>query len=651
MIKLFSIFFLILLPGIFIYSYAEDPGKLEEEIGQLLKDKYGYGSTTTLIGINNPVSDEVTDEQYIKGLKKLKIALQKTQNIRDFKNIGYIYISSRETIDTYKGITGNTNLYFPIDKPPEAWIELLSSDPENEPEYQKYIREQKEIVEEKLKEQFGEWYNFHKAGKKILCEHQESFQDTEKIKEIVSKLTGKSVANVRYDDSYGKKLYIRFSNPPPARIEIAVFTEERGSYVLIDNKKAGAYFNFNKLAISLFTVGCNLREARTWKYDSEGNLWRRRWLDKNGDIEKTVFVNRRVMSLTEIYCLHNHPNKSFEEILDVANDMDRVLVTILDSGVDYNHPELAYKIARPDETSLKTIKNQLAKLNLERDAIQEKFDQRGKIGKFFHRKAYEAKMASINEDIKETEKKLAEEEKMSAVGWDFEENDAQPYDYAEDIYSTVAGYDHGTHVAGIAAQGSDEIAILPIRYPKSDKEWFYEAIQYVHARGSRIVNVSIGSDDKEDWEEFGKAVEDHPDMLFVVAAGNEERDIDIEPSYPPSFDHSNILVVAAIDENGELADFSNYGKSSVDIAAPGEDILSLEPEGSTGEKSGTSMAAPHVTRVAAKIKAINPQLTPRQIIAIIRDSVEKTPELQMKLKYGGVVDEDRALELARTGLN
>ena len=384
--------------------------------------------------------------------------------------------------------------------------------------------------------------------------------------------------------------------------------------------------------------------------DFEGKLWKRRWLDADGDIEKTAFVNRKVMSLSEIYCFHDHPNKSFEEILDMANDVDKVLVTILDTGVDYNHPALAYKIARPDESTLRTLRNQLAKLKLEKDSIQERFEQRSKVGKFIHGIAYKAKLAIITKDIIETEEKLAEVEKMSAVGWDFQENDAKPYDYNDHFFNIGETYDHGTHVAGIAAQGADDIAILPVRHPGADKERFYEAIQYAHARGSRIVNISLGSDDKEYWENLSRAIEDHPDMLFVVSAGNDGRNIDILPRYPSSFEHPNMLVVAAIDENGELADFSNHGKSSVDIAAPGEDILSTEPEGSTGEKSGTSMAAPYVTRVSAKVKAINPRLTPRQIIAIIRDSVEKIPELQMELKYGGIVNEDRALELAQSSL-
>ena len=647
MIK-FSALLFFLLQGMLIYSYAEDRRELEEEIEQLLKDKYDW-STTENFSIKNYALYKVTDDQYIEGLKKLKTALQKTENVQSFRNVGSILLSNQETVSSYN-VKGKIYLYFPVKRPPEAWIELLSSDPENEPELQKY----KTSIEQKLKEQFGDWYNFHKAGEKILCEHKSSLRDTEKITKIASRLIGKSVVDVElaHDYNYKRYILINFSDPPPARIEILVdsFRFKKVSYVQIDNKEDGLFSKGGELTKSWFTADCNFIEAEIWEYDSEGNLWRKHWLDADGDIEKTVFVNRKVMSLPEIYYLHDHPNKSLEEALDVANGVDRILVTILDSGVDYNHPELAYKIVRPDETSLKTIKNQLAKLRSQRDAIQERFERRSKIGKLVHGLVYKAKLSSITKDIRETEERLAEEEKMSAVGWDFEDDDAQPYDYVDDIFSIIAGYDHGTHVAGIAAQGSDDIAILPVRYPGEKKERFYQAIQYSHARGSRIVNISLGSNDIDDWEALDRAMEDHPDMLFVVSAGNDGQNIDVWPRYPASLDHFNMLVVAATNENGELADFSNYGKSSVDVAAPGEDILSTEPEGSTGEKSGTSMAAPYVTRVAAKIKAINPRLTPRQIIAIIRNSVEKTPELQMKLKYGGIVNENRALELARFSL-
>ena len=110
-------------------------------------------------------------------------------------------------------------------------------------------------------------------------------------------------------------------------------------------------------------------------------------------------------------------------------------------------------------------------------------------------------------------------------------------------------------------------------------------------------------------------------------------------------------MVAATNERGELAHLSNYGKVSVDLAAPGVDIPILKSGGGEEVSSGTSYSAPYVANIAAKIKKVNPRLTPRQIIAILRDSVDKTSELQTKVKYGGIVNERRALDLAQSTVN
>ena len=123
------------------------------------------------------------------------------------------------------------------------------------------------------------------------------------------------------------------------------------------------------------------------------------------------------------------------------------------------------------------------------------------------------------------------------------------------------------------------------------------------------------------------------------------------PIIPAEYEHPNMLVVASVDENNDLSYFSNYSKTKVDVAAPGEDIDSPTPENTRGKNSGTSMAAPYVTRVAAKVKFINPELTPRQVISIIRDSVTPVDDLQFKVKYGGVVNEEKALEIAKGTLN
>ncbi len=251
----------------------------------------------------------------------------------------------------------------------------------------------------------------------------------------------------------------------------------------------------------------------------------------------------------------------------------------------------------------------------------------------------------------EHESKLADlykELQKISVGWDFKDKDNKPYDYAFDF----ASLSHGTPIAGIASKESDDISILPIRLSFSEAKIFYKAIELAHSRGSRIVNMSFGGFDKDsdNMKFLDTAMKDNPDMLFVVVAGNDGEDLANRPTYPAASDYSNVIVVASVDENNELSDFSSYNKTMIDIAALGRDVLSPEPGNTYNKRSGTSFAAPQVTRVAAKVKFINPDLTPEQIIAIIRDSVTPIESLKDTVTFGGVLNEEKAIELAKMTL-
>lgn len=142
-----------------------------------------------------------------------------------------------------------------------------------------------------------------------------------------------------------------------------------------------------------------------------------------------------------------------------------------------------------------------------------------------------------------------------------------------------------------------------------------------------------------------------PKTLFVIAAGNDGTNNDILPVFPAIVRVDNAITVAATLENSSLAKFSNYGKSGVDIAAPGVAVMSSVPSLDSKQMlpmSGTSMAAPYITGVAAQMKELNPALQPKDIKMILMGTVDHKEWLKEKVISGGVVNSKRAYTAAES---
>lgn len=287
----------------------------------------------------------------------------------------------------------------------------------------------------------------------------------------------------------------------------------------------------------------------------------------------------------------------------VTTGSDQVVVAVIDSGVDYTHPDLVRNIwSRPEII-----------------------------------KAYQ------DEDLGDID-------------------DVHGLNVVDDNGDPMDNNGHGTHCAGIiGAEGGNgfgiagvnwNVKIMPLRFMDGDgagtTKDAIEAINYVIDRrragvNVRIISASWGSNTRS------RALEDvirkayDEGILFVAAAGNASSDNEETPHYPSSYNLGNIVSVAATNRNDELASFSNYGAKSVQIAAPGEEILSTWLEHGFTEKKGTSMATPFVAGVAALILSQNPKMSVDDLRARLLKSVDSLASLNGKVLTGGRINAAKAV--------
>ncbi|NBO38553.1 hypothetical protein EBU99_08215 [bacterium] len=201
--------------------------------------------------------------------------------------------------------------------------------------------------------------------------------------------------------------------------------------------------------------------------------------------------------------------------------------------------------------------------------------------------------------------------------------------YLNDKKTDVANYSIGISTA---AASNLVKPLLKAVYGREPSE--AEVNTYAAYLVARIV------DNAEKWVELA------PNTLFVIAAGNDGQDNDLQPTSPANAKAANTLTVAATLGRSKLASFSNYGRQMVDVAAPGVGITSDMPGGGSLILSGTSQATPYVTQVAAAIKDENPDLSVYDIKRIIMGTVDKRDWLADKVKSSGIVNRDRAVRAA-----
>ena len=232
-----------------------------------------------------------------------------------------------------------------------------------------------------------------------------------------------------------------------------------------------------------------------------------------------------------------------------------------------------------------------------------------------------------------------------AGGWDWVDNDSDPADL----------HGHGTHVAGTAAaRGGDGIGVAGVSWNASIMALrildangsgsvadAIDAYEYAGTHGAHVLNASFGGGGYSQAER--DAIQAQPDVLFVAAAGNDGTNNDLYPEYPCSYAVEHLVCVAASNQSDGMAGFSNYGSVSVDLAAPGTNVLSSIPGADYGYKSGTSMATPHVAGTAALVFAGHPGATPLEVKQALLAGVDPKPAFSGKTSTGGRLNALRAL--------
>lgn len=274
-------------------------------------------------------------------------------------------------------------------------------------------------------------------------------------------------------------------------------------------------------------------------------------------------------------------------------------IAVVDTGVDYNHPDLKENI----------LVNELEQNGIE--GVDD--DGNGYVDDVF--------------------------------GYDFANGDSDPQD----------GNGHGTHCAGVIGAGHNglgiagvmsKVKILPIKFltdfGSGSLEGAIKAIDYAIARGVHIMSNSWGGGGRSQalFEAIQRAQE--AGIVFVAAAGNENNNNDTFATYPAGYKLDNVISVGAMDRNGKRASFSNYGKKSVHVFAPGVDIFSTVPNGKYESMSGTSMATPMVSGVVGLLLSSEPNLSPSEVKNRLMRTAKKIKGLKGK-SQSGLVDAARAL--------
>ncbi|MEY2988253.1 MAG: hypothetical protein RJB13_1774, partial [Pseudomonadota bacterium] len=334
-------------------------------------------------------------------------------------------------------------------------------------------------------------------------------------------------------------------------------------------------------------------------------LFHQQWYLKNTGQISRAGVRGTVNSdirLTQSHLIPDHEKK--------------VILAVIDSGIDLSHPDINL-----EDLYFNPGENGLDKLGLEKSKNGIDDDENGYVD--------------------------------DSLGWSFSSN-------KRDVSDSLG---HGTHVAGLLISQSNNgigvgtlwkgfklmpVQIFDAEHPTADHVTIASAIRYAVDNGAHVISASFGSSTPS--EQMRAAVEyaEKNDVVLVSAVGNFRKNNDEEPTYPAHFGFNNQIAVGASDHRDIASNFSNFGKNSVDIFAPGEDILSIGLNESYAIRSGTSQACPLISGAVAVAKYLNFDESAEQIIQRVLNAADEQKGLQVFSRDGLRVNIDNII-LSREG--
>tara|TARA_B110001454_G_scaffold219202_1_gene251973 strand:+ start:60488 stop:61855 length:1368 start_codon:yes stop_codon:yes gene_type:complete len=389
----------------------------------------------------------------------------------------------------------------------------------------------------------------------------------------------------------------------------------------------GLFFLFSLVSLALFF---NLEDKADFSSLASRSTDAAKKKGKSGlrEFEKSEVISKQDKVENEPSALFNDPaikqawglkKSDAARAWKVTHGSKNVVVAVIDTGIDINHEDIKSNLWKnPGETGL---------------------DKNGK----------------------DKAKNGIDDDKNGYV------DDVYGWNFVASSNDLTDNHGHGTHIAGIigAEAGnqkgisgiSPEVSLMIIKYydPKvtntDNLKNTINSINYAIKMGAQIINYSGGGTDysQEEFEAVKKAEKNG--ILFVAAAGNERSNSDQFHYYPADYKLTNIISVTAMDPSKDVLSTSNFGTETVDIAAPGQNIISTLPGNSYGFMTGTSQATAFVTGAAVLVKANKPDFKFDDIKKYILSTGDASPTLALKTRTSRSLNLFKALTILDQGMS